>query len=225
MRQRKQSHPISWAKIEVIFERNPSNPNDAPRIMKFAPGRPPRLVNCSQEAQSKSTSYGGEAGGEEAGTKVVATYKREKARDKERGYSGRIQAHGERSSAKLEGPNTVVWILEGNPSQRTAVPPIIDLGVVLTRDDGPFQCKVRVDVEVDWFHTPWAKTKDWFTQFKRWSKTVPSPVMFNPETKNMIVPDKLDPKHLEKLEKDNLLESMIRVQMPQNCTHSDNQIA
>ena len=169
----RQARPIKWASVEVTFEmaETAAQPNNAPRVVNVAPGRPPLMVQCTQERQNIRRGNEGstelKAGGGLASWTMGGKRTNEKDVEKELTYATEVRATFRPSTTRHKFSNQARWIFEGNASQGDGIVPELALAILLKRPvDGEFMCTTKVDVEVDWPES----AKGWFTQYRRWGR-------------------------------------------------------
>lgn len=212
---KRQARPIQWASVTATFEGSSGKKDskNAPKVLGFAPGRPPLRLECSIESQKATTSQEVGAGGSSMGAQLDAKLAREKEASIEKLYFAMVSNFSESSDGR-NFPNSVCWVLEGNKSQQSSIPPEISLAVLLQRDRGTFLCSIEIEIEVTWPQ----QAKAWFTAFKKWFKRTPRYKVYNPDTVRDI-PDAFKSVNADSLEhlaadKGKLLNELVDIRMP-----------
>lgn len=218
---KEQARPIKWAAITAYFDSEKTGTDHQPiEIEAVALGQPTVKVECSVESDTVRKSLKGSLGVDEyASAKGEAS--REHEISKEKKYAATVSASAYPSEGEGDIPNTVRWILDGNDSQNSGVPPDLTLGVILLRaDDGDFQGTVQVDIKVDWRH----KVEQWcapFKSYKRWGNIARYKIYSPSNPNGPEAPESVQIGNLEKLTEGGkaLMEGLVKIEMPVNYSY------
>ena len=213
---KEQARPIKWAAITAYFDPVKTGSNNRPiEVEAFALGQPTVKVECSVESDTVRKSMKGSLGvNEYASAEGEASREHETSREKR--YAATVSASAYPSEGDGDIPNTVRWILDGNESQNSGIPPDLTLGVILLRaDDGDFEGTVQVDIKVDWRH----KVEQWcapFKSYKKWGNIGRCKIYSPSKPSRTETPRTVQIGNLEKLTEDGkaLVQGLVKIEMP-----------
>ena len=211
-----QARPIKWAAITAYFaSEKKGDKENAIKIEAFALGQPTVKVEFSVESDTLRTSAEGNAGVDylaSAGGKLG----REHEVSKEIKYAATLSGSAYPTGVKGDTADTVRWILNGNQSQNSGIPPDLTFGIILLRaNNANFVGYVQVDIEVDWKH----KVAEWltpFTSYKRWGKVARHKVYIPSEVAEDKAPENVVVEKMEELTKNGkaTMEGLVKIEMP-----------
>ena len=211
---KEQARPIKWAAITAYFESEETG-GKGPKVEAFALGQPTVKIECSVESEKVQKSVKGNAGvaqiGELGGEASLAHEV-----DKEKKYAATVSASAFPSEGEGDTSNTVCWILDGNQSQKSGVPPDLTLGIILLRaDDANFVGTVRVDIKVDWRYN----VQEWcapFKSYKKWGGVVRHKIYTPSKDDGREVPQGVDVGKMESLTENRkrVMEGLVKIRMP-----------
>ena len=220
---KEQARPIKWAAITAYFDSEKTGTDKRPiEVEAFALGQPTVKVECSVETDTMQTALKGKLG-----VNMYASAEGEASREhetsKEKKYAATVSASAYPSEGEGDIPNTVRWILDGNESQHSGIPPDLTLGVILLRaDDGDFAGTVQVDIKVDWRH----KVEQWcapFKSYKKWGNIARHKIYSPSNRSGTEAPSSVQIGNLEKLTEDGkaLLQGLVKIEMPMDYIYDN----
>ena len=213
---KEQARPIKWAAITAYFDSEETGTDSQPiKVEAFALGQPTVKVECSTESQTVRTSVKANIGVDQFAS-AGAEGSREHENSKEKKYAATVSASAYPSEGEGDTANTVRWILDGNQSQNSGVPPDLTLAIIVLRaNDADIVGTVQVDIKVDWRY----KVEEWcrpFKSYKKWG-TVARHKIYTPSKANGREPPKgVEIGNLEKLTESGkaLMEGLVKIEMP-----------
>ena len=213
---KEQARPIKWAAITAYFASESTGTKSHPiTIEAFALGQPTVKVECSVESDEVQNSIKGNMGVDQYAN-VGLEQSHEHKHSKEKKYAATVSAYAYPSEGEGDTSNTVRWILDGNQSQNSGVPPDLTLGVVLLRtNDANFVGTVQVDIKVDWRY----KVEQWcrpFTAYKKWGNVARHKIYTPSEANASEVPEDIEINKMEELTENGkaLMERLVKIEMP-----------
>jgi len=218
----KQARPIKWAAITAYFTPETTSTHDSLQIEAFAPGQPTVKVGCSMESDTLRKSIKGNVGVDQY-AKAGIEGSREHETSKEMQYAATVSGSAYSSHVGGDAANTMRWILDGNRSQNSGIPPDITLGVILLRaDESNFVGTVQVDIQVDWKH----EVETWcapFRSYKKWGNITRHKIYSPSKNNENKYPGEVENAHLEKLTANRkaLLKTLMKIEMPEKYMYEE----
>ncbi len=212
----RQARPIKRATITAYFESEARDTDEPIRVEAFALGQPTVKVNCSVESDTLRKSTRGNLGVDEYASAGINA-SRDHDVGKEKTYAATVSGFAYSSEVGGDTADTTRWILEGNVSQDSAIPPDITFGVILLRaDDSDFVGTVKVEIQVDWRHT----VESWcapFKSYKKWGNVARHKVYSPKKSNEDRLSNKLEIGHLETLTENSmaLMKTLVKIEMPE----------
>ncbi len=213
---KEQARPIKWAAITAYFDSEEMGTDSRPiKVEEFALGQPTVKVECSVESDTRRNSLKANLGVDQFAS-AGAEASREHETSKEKHYAATVSASAYPSEAEGDIPNTVRWILDGNESQNSGIPPDLTLGLILLRaNDADFVGTVKVDIKVDWRH----KVAEWcapFKSYKKWGNVARHKIYTPNQGNKGEAPEGVEIGNMEKLTENGnvLMEGLVKIEMP-----------